>query len=104
MSSPPYDAVDHKMRLATPCSFNLHLPLVTVGEPIKWETSLKVTEIFYHLDQLLVDILMTDAHLSAAPSSITHPHLPIMDCNMGLPVDALVTGPITSAWRTSMRS
>ena len=42
MSSPPLDAVDHKMRLATPCSFNLHLPEVTVGEPIKWETSLKV--------------------------------------------------------------
>ena len=34
--------------------------------------------------QLLVDVLMTDGHPSAPPSSISHPHLPILACNMDL--------------------
>ena len=34
--------------------------------------------------QLLVDVLMTDGHPSEPPSSISHPHLPILACNMDL--------------------
>jgi len=75
---PTLDCVDHKRRGAAPCSFNKYFPrieaVVLFGEPIRWETSL----------QLLVDVLMTDGHPSSAPSSISHPHLPILACNMDL--------------------
>jgi len=75
---PNLDAVDHKRRRAAPCSFNKYFPkieaVVLFGEPIRWETSL----------QLLVDVLMTDGHPSKAPSSISHPHLPVLACNMDL--------------------
>jgi len=75
---PALDAVDHKRRRAAPCSFNKYFPkieaVVLFGEPVRWETSL----------QLLVDVLMTDGHPSSAPSVISHPHLPILACNMDL--------------------
>jgi len=75
---PALDSVDHKRRRAAPCSFNKYFPrieaVVLFGEPIRWETSL----------QLLVDVLMTDGHPSAPPLSISHPHLPILACNMDL--------------------
>jgi len=75
---PNLDCVDHKRRRAAPCSFNKYFPridaIVLFGEPVRWETSL----------QLLVDVLITDGHPSSAPSHITHPHLPILACNMDL--------------------
>jgi len=75
---PSLDCVDHKRRRAAPCSFNKYFPkieaVVLFGEPIRWETSL----------QLLVDVLITDGHPSSPPSSIPHPHLPILACNMDL--------------------
>eukprot|EP00092_Neocalanus_flemingeri_P084066 GFUD01105576.1.p1 GENE.GFUD01105576.1~~GFUD01105576.1.p1 ORF type:complete len:393 (+),score=141.71 GFUD01105576.1:122-1300(+) len=75
---PTLDCVDHKRRGAAPCSFNKYFPrieaVVLFGEPIRWETSL----------QLLVDVLMTDGHPSFTPSTISHPHLPILACNMDL--------------------
>jgi len=75
---PNLDCVDHKRRRAAPCSFNKYFPrieaIVLFGEPVRWETPL----------QLLVDVLITDGHPSAAPSHISHPHLPILACNMDL--------------------
>ena len=75
---PALDCVDHKRRRAAPCSFNSFFPrveaVVLFGEPIRWETSL----------QLLVDVLMTDGHPGAAPTTISHPHLPVLACNMDL--------------------
>ena len=75
---PSLDCVDHKRRRAAPCSFNEFFPrveaVVMFGEPIRWETSLK----------LLVDVLMTNGHPSSSPTSIPSPHLPILACNMDL--------------------
>jgi len=75
---PALDCVDHKRRRAAPCSFNQFFPrieaVVLFGEPIRWETSL----------QLLIDVLMSDGHPSSNPTTIPHPHLPILACNMDL--------------------
>jgi len=75
---PALDCVDHKRRRAAPCSFQQFFPrieaVVLFGEPIRWETSL----------QLLIDVLMSDGHPSSNPTTIPHPHLPILACNMDL--------------------
>jgi len=75
---PALDCVDHKRRRAAPCSFQQFFPrieaVVMFGEPIRWETSL----------QLLIDVLMSDGHPSSNPTTIPHPHLPILACNMDL--------------------
>ena len=34
--------------------------------------------------QLLIDVLMSDGHPSSSPTTIPHPHLPILACNMDL--------------------
>ena len=48
--------------------------MVLFGEPIRWETSL----------QLVIDVLMSNGHPSTNPTTIPHPHIPILACNMDL--------------------
>merc|ERR1719188_2493573 len=75
---PALDCVDHKRRRVAPCGFNDYFPpieaIVLFGEPTRWETSL----------QLLLDVLVTDGHPSAAPRAVNYPHLPVLACNMDL--------------------
>ena len=75
---PTLDCVDHKRRKSAPCSFNEFFPridaVVLFGEPIRWETSL----------QLVIDVLMSNGHPSTNPTTIPHPHIPILACNMDL--------------------
>ena len=75
---PALDCVDHKRRRVAPCGFNDYFPpieaVVLFGEPTRWETSL----------QLLLDVLVTDGHPSAAPRAVNYPHLPVLACNMDL--------------------
>jgi HAD superfamily hydrolase (TIGR01456 family) len=75
---PALDNVDHKRRRHAPCSFEQYFPrieaVVLFGEPVRWETSL----------QLVIDVLMTNGLPVSAPTSVSHPHLPILACNMDL--------------------
>jgi HAD superfamily hydrolase (TIGR01456 family) len=75
---PALDAVDHKRRRAAACAFEKYFPrieaVVLFGEPVRWETSL----------QLLIDVLLSDGRPSSAPEVISHPHLPVLACNMDL--------------------
>ena len=48
---PALDAVDHKRRRAAPCAFNKYFPrieaVIMFGEPVRWETSLQVSNLTF---------------------------------------------------------
>ncbi|XP_064472923.1 haloacid dehalogenase-like hydrolase domain-containing 5 [Ornithodoros turicata] len=75
---PLLDAVDHKRRQTEPSPYERFFPkveaVVLFGEPVRWETSL----------QLIIDVLMTSGQPWAAPQLVSHPHIPVLACNMDL--------------------
>ena len=44
------------------------------GEPVRWETNL----------QLILDVLLTNGYPTNLPTTIPHPHIPVLACNMDL--------------------
>ncbi|NXO19823.1 HDHD5 hydrolase, partial [Cisticola juncidis] len=76
---PLLDAVDHDRKPnVLSCVHSLSCPsvpaVVLFGEPVRWETSL----------QLIIDVLLTKGYPGNPYEQESHPHIPVLACNMDL--------------------
>ncbi|XP_053159073.1 haloacid dehalogenase-like hydrolase domain-containing 5 isoform X1 [Hemicordylus capensis] len=75
---PLLDMVDHDRRPKVLHPPAVQLPkieaVVLFGEPVRWETNL----------QLIIDVLLTSGYPGNPYPQATHPHIPVLACNMDL--------------------
>ncbi|XP_032996708.1 haloacid dehalogenase-like hydrolase domain-containing 5 [Lacerta agilis] len=75
---PLLDMVDHDRRPKVSHPPEVELPkieaIVLFGEPVRWETNL----------QLIIDVILTSGYPGNPHAQATHPHIPVLACNMDL--------------------